>query len=403
MPVDLSCIPAPAKRRAAPSFKRWLMFLIVLIAIGGFVTAYFWPASAPTHTAAFWFCFLGIPSVVGGIVITLRWLVYLASEWLADGWDRARVQDLARDIHNGQRSLTLSGHVVHLPHVISAESVSQQLLMPDGVTLTSQVDESGEVLIHHASFSGVALPVQDRVKERIHSLLAEASLQNAFQRLPRKASLTVLFQFSPEISISPEEHSALQQFVKDCAGFPFNMSFVNGEGLTAIDAWLDRPDMMQNLLVIALNLSGKITDGVGEAAVALLISSPDIPEATRSVVAAVHRPEHVKSTQGFNSALLQALHWGETAPEEIKHIWLTGTGASNEATSLLSGAGVRFPQAGQPCDIDLKTGLTGVVSPWLAIAVAAEQAEESASPQVVMCVPGDNSLPWFMTICPAVK
>lgn len=403
MPVDLSCIPASAKRRAAPSFKRWLIFLIVLIAIGGFVTAYFWPASAPTRTAAFWFCFLGVPMAVGGIIVALRWLVYLVGEWLADGWDRARELDLAQDIYDGQRSIAMLGHVVHLPHVISAESVSQQLLMPNGITLPSQVDNTGKILIHQASFSGVALPVQDRVKERIHSLLTDSSLQNAFQRLPQKTSLSVLFQFSPEISVSPDERLALQQFVKGCPGFPFSMTFVNGEGLQVVDAWLDQPEMTQYFLVIALNLLEKVTDGVGEAAVALLMGSSGAPEAARGVVAEIHRPEQVKSAQGFNSALLQALHWGKTTPEEIKHVWLTGTGASNKATSLLSEAGVRFPAAGQPCDIDLKAGLTGRVSPWLAMAVAAEQAGQSALPQAVMCVPGDNSLPWFMTVCPAAK
>ncbi|MCU6670386.1 hypothetical protein M8013_16730 [Enterobacteriaceae bacterium H4N4] len=403
MPVDLSCIPGPAKRRAAPSFERWLVLLIVLIAIGGFVTVYFWPVGAPTLTATFWFCFLGFPMAVGGIIVALRWLVYLAGEWLADGWDRAREWDLAQDIHNGQRSLAMLGQVVHLPHVISAESVSQQLLMPDGITLPSQVDETGEILIHQASFSDVAMPVQDRVKERIHLLLTEASLQSAFQRLPQKASLSVLFQFSPDISVSPEERRVLQEFVKGCPGFPFNMTFVPGEGLQVVDAWLDQPEMMQHLLVIALNLSDKMTDGIGEAAVALLMSASDTPEAARDIVAEIHRPEQVKGAQSFNRALLQAVDWGKTTPEEIKHVWLTGTGVSNEATSLLSGAGVRFPAAGQPCDIDLKTGLTGCVSPWLAMAVAAEQAGQSASPQVVMCVPGDNTPPWFMTICPAAK
>lgn len=403
MPVDLSCIPARAKRRAAPSFKRWVMFLIVLIATGGGITAYFWPATAPTNTAAFWYCFLGIPLAIGGTVFALRWLVYLAGEWLADGWDTAREWDLAQDIRYGQRSLAILCYVVHLPHVISAESISQQLQIPEGIALPPQVDEEGELLIHHASFSDVALPVLARVKERIRSLLAETSLQSAFQRLPQKTPLAVLFQFSPNISVSPEEHSVLQQLVKDGIGFPVNITFVSGEGLQAVDAWLDSPDMMQNLLVIALNLSEKITDGAGEAAIALLMSSPEISEVTRCVVANIHRPEQVKTTQEMCSALLQALLWGEATPDEIKHVWLTGTGASNKASSLFSSAGVRFPVAGQPCDIDLKAGLTGNVSPWLAMAVAADQAGQSESPQLVMCVPDESILPWFMTVCPVAK
>ena len=403
MPVDLSCIPARAKRQAAPSFKRWVMFLIVLIATGGGITAYFWPTSAPTHTATFWFCFLGIPSAVGGIAFAFRWLVYLSGEWLADGWDAAREWDLAQDIRCGQRSLGMLGYVVHLPHVISAKSISQQMQIPEGIILPTKVDETGESLIHHASFSDVGLPVLVRVKERINSLLAQASLQNAFQRMPQNSPLAVLFQFSPGISLSSEELGTLQQLVQNSIGFPFNFTFISGEGLQTVDAWLDRPDMMQNLLVITLNLSEKIMDGTGEAAVALLMNSPEIPEVTRNVVAQIHRPEQMRTTQEMSSALMQALHWGETTPDEIKQIWLTGTGASNKATSLLSTAGMRFPVAGQPCDIDLKTGLTGKVSPWLAIAVAADQAGQSESSQLVMYVPDESTLPWFMSVCPVAK
>ncbi len=403
MPVNLSCIPARAKRRSAPSLKRWLMFLVVLIAIGGFVTAYLWPASVPTHTPVFWLCFLGIPLAGGGAIFALRWLVYLAGEWFADGWDRAREQDLALEICTGQRSLALLGQAVHLPHVISAESLSRQLLLPDSISLPPQVDETGELLIHSASFSSATLPVQERIKERVCALLTESSLQNALQRLPRKTSLAVLFQFCPEISASPEEYRVLQQFVRESIGFPFNITFVGGEGLQVVDAWLDSPEMTQYMLVIALNLSEKTTDGTGEAAVALLLGSPETSEAARGVLAEIHRPEQVKTEQGIGIALLQALHWGKTTPEAIKNIWLTGTGMSNEATSLLSRAGVRFPAAGQPCDIDLKVGLTRNVSPWLAMAIAADQAGQSELPQVVMCVPVDNTPLWFMAVCPVEK
>lgn len=370
---------------------------------GGGITAYFWPTSAPTHTATFWFCFLGIPSVVGGIAFALRWLVYLSGEWLADGWDAARERDLAQDMRCGQRSLGMLGYVVHLPHVISAKSISQQLQIPEGIILPTKVDETGELLIHQASFSDFGLPVLVRVKERINSLLAEASLQNAFQRLPQKSPLAVLLQFSPDISLSSEELGTLQQLVQNNIGSPFNFTFISGEGLQTVDVWLDRPDMMQNLLVITLSLSEKIMDGSGEAAVAILMNSPETPEVTRNIVAQIHRPEQMKTTQEISSALMQALHWGETTPDEIKHIWLTGTGTSNKASTLLSTAGIRFPVAGQPCDIDIKTGLTGSVSPWLAIAVAAEQAGQSKSPQLVIYVPDESIPPWFMTVCPVAK
>ncbi|AMA04331.1 hypothetical protein ACJ69_12080 [Enterobacter asburiae] len=186
---------------------------------GAGITAFFWPTSSPTHTATFWFCFLGIPSVIGGVAFAFRWLIYLAGEWLADGWDAAREWDLAQDIRSGQRSLGMFGYVVHLPHVISSESISQQMQVPEGIILPAKVDETGELLIHHASFSDMGLPVLVRVKERINSLLRETALQNVFQRMPQKSPLAVLFQFSPDISLSPEELAVIKQLVQNSIGF----------------------------------------------------------------------------------------------------------------------------------------------------------------------------------------
>jgi hypothetical protein len=85
MPVDLTCIPPRAKRQSAPSFKRWVILLVVLIVAGAGITALFWPMNSPTHTPTFWFCFLGIPLAAGGVAFAFRWLFYLAG----DGWQMA--------------------------------------------------------------------------------------------------------------------------------------------------------------------------------------------------------------------------------------------------------------------------------------------------------------------------
>lgn len=115
----------------------------------------------------------------------------MAGRWLGCGrgeWD------LAQDILCGQRNLDMLGYVVHLPHVISSASISQQMQIPEGIILPTKVDETGELLIHHASFSDMGLPVLVRVKERINSLLRETALQNAFQCMPQNSPL--LFYFS---------------------------------------------------------------------------------------------------------------------------------------------------------------------------------------------------------------
>ena len=397
MPVDLSCIPARAKRHAAPSLKRWLMSLVVIISGGSLLTIFLWPASLPMYTPVFWFCTVG-GAIGGGLtVISIRWLFYLTTEWLADGWDNARERDLTRDIQRGQRKLFLIEQVVHFPHVISRNGLSQQLLMPDVITLPIKVEDSSQELIHNSCFHDVYLDAQDRIKERLRALFSDAALQKALQQLPKAHHMAVMLQISLDEPASAEEMSIVQQLVKEMMGFPFNLIFINGDGLLTIDTWLDNPGSIKTLLVIALNVLKKNTDGTGEAAVAILLNSSDFAY-SHDVIAHIHRPEKTRPDQGINAALQQALHWGIATPEDVSHIWLAGAGTGNEASSLLSSAGILFPNAGQPCDIDSKTGLTGSASPWLAIAVAADQAARSNTTQLIMSIINNNSLPWFITI-----
>ncbi|WP_139300377.1 hypothetical protein [Nissabacter archeti] len=402
MPVDLSCIPAPAKRHAAPSLKRWLVSLVILITGGSVLTIFLWPANLPMYTSAFWFCTLGVPICGGLTIISIRWLFYLTTEWLADGWDNARKREITHNIQRGQRNLVLIEQVIHLPHIISRECLSQQLLMSDVITLPTIIDDSNQQLIHHCCFKDTSVPLQDRRKERLRALFADAALQKALQRLPQTHQMAVMLQINLNEPVSAEEINTVQQSVREMIGFSFNLNFIEGDGLLTVDTWLDNPTSMQTLLIIALNVLQKRTDGTGEAAVALLLHSSDLAQ-SHNIVAHIHRPEQTRPDQGINAALQQALHWGIATPEDISHIWLAGAGTGNKASSLLSTAGILFPNAGQPCDIDIKTGLTGGAAPWLAIAVASEQAAHSNKPQLVMSMTDNSSDPWFITIRPSVN
>lgn len=397
MPVDLSCTPARAKRRAAPSLKRWLIILIMLIAGGGSSIMLLWPANLPTYTSVFWFCTLGLSVISGLTLITIRWLFYLTAEWLADGWDNARERDLAFSIRRGQRNVALIGQVVHLPHVISKECLAQQLLLPHVITLPAQIDHASQKLIHHSGFKDFSLPAQERIKERLRALFSDNSLQKSLQRLPQTHQMAVMLQISLDAPLSEEGINIAQQSVREMIGSSFNLHFIEGDGLSTLDTWLDNPESLQTLLIITLNLLQKRADGTGEAAVALLLCSPDLVP-PHDTVAHIHRPEQTRTDRGMKAALRQALHWGIAKPEDISHIWLSGGGMGNEASSLLSAAGILFPNAGQPCDIDIKAGLTGSASPWLAIAVAADQAALSNTPQLIMSIINNKSLPWFITI-----
>ncbi|MIE71822.1 hypothetical protein EL06_20975 [Salmonella enterica subsp. diarizonae] len=396
MPVDLTCIPARAENSTAPSTRRWLVFLLALLTGNGLITAWLWPAGVSTHIPLFWICFPGGAIVIWLALVIVRSAVFLTPVFGNSGWNDARERDLAQEIRRGQRSLVMLAQAVQLPHVVASGTLSGQLLIPDGISLPPVADTAGQNVIHQARFGDASLAWMDRLKARLQALLSDNRMQSALRGLPLQSSLAIALLTGTEDSVTPEQQQMSEQIIREITGLSFHLSFIEGSGPDILDRWLDEPELMQALLVLAVNLVEEDADGTGEAAVALLLQQDDgLMEET---MVSIHRPELTHSEQGIAYALQQALLWGMTTPDAVRQIWLTGTGTENKADGLFSDAGIRFPGAGQPCDIDLRTGQTRYASPWLAMAVAAENLIATSSPQLLMSVGGENCSPWFMVI-----
>lgn len=396
MPVDLVRTPAKANRQTTPSVKRWLIFLLVLISVGGLLTAWLWPVNVSSHTPTFWICSVAIPCLFWTILFIVRWLIFLAPAFSADGWDDTRRQDIEMDIWRGQCSLLIQTQIVHLPHAIATASLPGQLLMTDGISLPLQVDTATNKIIHQARFNNAYLPLEQRLTMQLQALLQDGQLQAAFHQMPSGSALSVLLQTGAGAAF-PEWGNLLQELTKQAIGCSLRLTFLESGGVEMVDTWLDLREKDRTLLVIALNMSEKEADGSGDAAVALLLH--DEAQQGSEGIAWLHRPEQTKE-KGMNYALQQALLWGKSTPEEISQIWLSGMGTSNQAEGVFSQVGVRFPSAGQPCDIDIHLGQTADASPWLAIAVAAENARDTRHSQLLMSSSGENVAPWFAVVRP---
>lgn len=403
MPVDLSTIPAPAQRSSPPSFKRWLFFLTLVMLIGGTVTLYFWPADKPTQTPIFWGCLILVPALSWLCLFALRWLVYTFSDCVADGWDEEREWTLHREIQRGQRYVNVLAQVVHLPHAMISTSLSMQMMAQE-VVLPSAADETSSEVIRQARFEGSDLPLPERLRNRIVALLVESSLNTALTQLPASTPLTVALLADTDEYSGDIDLPALWKSVLQIITFPVSVSVVQGGGLETLDNWLDKSIAGQTLLVIAVHLAGEPKDGVGDAAVALLLQTPVSEKPRSGTLARIHRPQASRTAEQLTSAVVQSLHWGNTQPERIGQIWLTGMGCDNQAQSLFSSVDVTFPMVVTPeqtCDIDICTGLTGKVAPWLALAIAADNAGPGQYSQLIMSVPAtDLSLPWFTVVHP---
>lgn len=396
MPVDLTCIPVRAESRPAPSIGRWLVFLLALVAGNGLATAWLWPAEMSTHIPLFWICFPGVALVIWVILGIVRCVIFLTPVFGNEGWNDMRERDLAQEIRRGQRSLVMLAKAVQLPHVVASGTLSEQLLIPDGISLPPVADTTGQNVIHQARFGDASLAWMDRLKVQLRALLSDNGMHSALRGLPPQSPLAIALLTDPENSVTPEQQQMSEQIIREIIGLPFRLSFIEVSGPDILDRWLDEPGLMQTFLVLAVNLMEEDVDGTGEATVALLLQRD--ASLMEEAVVSVHRPELTHSEQGITYALQQALLWGMATPDAVSQIWLAGTGTENKADGQFSDAGIRFPRAGQPCDIDLRTGQTGYASPWLAMAVAAENLIVTSSPQLLMSVGAENHASWFMVI-----
>lgn len=404
MPVDLNSIPALAQRSLPPSSKRWLFFLAVLLIICGTATLYFWPADAPTRTPTFWYCFILVPFLVWLVLFGLRWLVHTFSDCVNDGWDEEREWTLNHEVLRGQRYANVLAHVVHLPHAMSSASLSMQMVAQE-ITLPSTSHDVSHEVIRQARFDDITSPATERLQYRIGAILADNTLAAALSKNSIPGHLNVFLQVdidrqSDNIDLPSLWERALQQ-----EPLPCTTSLVPGGGLEAFDRWLDKSIAGQTLLIVAVRLAGKEKDGEGDAAVALLLQTPMSGKASSDAVACIHRPERCKVKAPLADAVLQSLHWGDTRPESVEQVWLTGMGCDNQAQSVFSQINVAFTALVTPeqtCDIDIYTGLTGEASPWLSLALATDNAAIQHCTQFVMSAPQpDVSLPWFTVVHPA--
>lgn len=401
MPVDLSAIPDVASRTRQPSIKRWLAMLLIFLTLGGFLTSWLWPTNIPARGALFWHCFISAPLAIWILLFGLRWLAWLSTVWPANGWDDERDHDIENEIQRGQCFLVVDAASVCLPHVVTSGRLTEQFLLPQGIKLPSVIDSETQSVSFIAQFSDSYLPATERIQNRLRELLNDPILKTALSRRIVIKPLEVVLQIDPNINLLRDE---LEEFQKQISILlpASKVRILPNFGLSDIDEWLDNPESIDSLLILSLCLREFISDGEGEVAVALLLRPGDETGPEKNTAVLFHRPEQSKDTSTLLASALQALIWGKTDTEHIESLWLSGMGTENKAQSFLLENELRFPRAearAQITDIDLKTGLTGVTSTWLAVALAAGKSGSLPFPQLIMSA-SEESLPWWVVIHP---
>lgn len=403
MPVDLSVIPPATKRRLPPSVKRWSVVLLVFIVCGGLFTSLMWPSHRTVRGVLFWNCFISLPFIIWLFIFGIRWLSYLTSVWLTDGWNHEREKDIENEIHRGQRYLTLEAVCTHLPHVVTSGVMTDQFIIPGGVELPTVVDEVTQIVSYQSRFGDARLPLLIRIVRELTLLLEDATLQAALMKCKASKRLTVVLQIDSDIALAPVTISDIQKKIKLLVPGYAQILFSSQFGLTDIDNWLDNPRTMDSLLVLSIKLRTKLHNGEGEAAVALFLHSTQDDSQLKNYIAHIHRPE--KTTYaGLNTSVMQSLLWGKSNLETIEYLWLAGMGEKNEEkTQVANNIGLPLNDTkAKLIDIDMKSGFTGGVSPWLAIALASGN-HRYPSPQLIVSISEHDDLLWSLVVRPQIQ
>jgi hypothetical protein len=233
-----------------------------------------------------------------------------------------------------------------------------------------------------------------------------ADLAPTLTLLPDDAPLALLL----EVDSAVPEH-LLQRLWRQAwseSGIRQATASAEGEGLAALDHWLDeRIGDQALLLVVALQLMPEQPEGTAEVAVGLLFGNR-LTQTVLPPMALLHRPEQERepTTAALLYAARQALDWVPLEPQSIEQTWRVGVDVQRDAALATVLAEVPLPSKHNQGfnAMDTQLGHPGKASPWLAIAAATQAIEYGAGPQFVFSgAGGGDARLWNTVLTPVLS
>jgi hypothetical protein len=352
----------------------------------------------------FWWFAIGIPVVVWTVLMGFRLAVYMMQQIHANAWDQRREQVILQEVRRGRRALQILAAECSTAHAADLQftSIADALLRNEN-KIIPQASWNGGISIRHSR-----LPVTQELSTDAQVLAAFSALLEKFSELlshlPPDNPITLLLESSS--SLSATRIRELWQQAWQESALPHPTLFAQGQGLAAIDHWLDhRIKDNALLLVIALQIAPEESEMTGEALVGLLLGNR-LTQKSLPAMALLHRPERSHPQQAsLQSGVLQAADWVPLLTNEVQHLWLAGLSAESEAyrsvITVQGKAPLALISAGSNVhNFDEFLGDLGCSGPWLAIAAAAQAI--SQSPVHHMLISGDlkSDTVWSTVVAP---
>ena len=384
MPVRLDKVPPLAPRPARPRIWLWLGLLLSgsLLGLGG--TLLFGDETLHQKPDEFWGLALGIPILSWCVLGFGRMLFHMGEHAAADGWDEAREEVLIRKIRQGRRSQQVLGVSWYTALSAPGEPPAAQLdaLLSATIALKSQPSRSDLTTFSHSRLSA---GTDADLKRTLLRILAQvlSDLAPTLARLPDNAPLALLLEV--DSGLSEDQWRAAWRKAWRESGIRQSTVPVEGNGLAALDQWLDqRIGDQALLLVLAVQLAPEQPEGTAEVAVGVLFGNR-LTQTTLSPIAYLHRPEQERQPTDADLlyATRQALDWVPLEAKSIEKTWRVGIDPQRHAA--IATVLAKEPPLGKQalCNLDTLLGHPGKASPWLAIAAATQTIERGAGAQFI--------------------
>lgn len=394
MPVDLSRAGRSSAYPRRPRFWPWWFCVWLACAVfGAAIALLIWPTSERASSPWFWFCVVGIPIGLFGLLFAIERARYEAMWYRAYHRNLHRDRWLAERIRVAQRPLRVLGVGYCLP--LNDQTLAQAIHA--GARLPRQQQpRSGAGVIEHCRFddppetfdepdladpddeSGAGA-VEDAAPKRPVTQLA---LRIAEVLEPLTASLHALTLYEsaywPKVRVlaEPGEEVLREQEVRDALqldGLPplTVLAVPASHGLLVADAWLDAREACPLLVIATAWHEEQPPAGSTEGCVAALLDAGfyRLPEGV-PVMGTLHRPIEGNADEieyGFANAVI----WGKADFAAVTRAWVTrAVKRCNQGLRIANLDALANSDA--QCDLAYIVGDFGSASGWLSVAAATE-------------------------------
>lgn len=372
MPVWLNTIPPAAAKVPRPNTRRWLVALLIIIFMGFALALWFWTKDRTGFI--FWFTAVGLPICGWGLAFGARRMAYKMQQVSASTWNSEREALIKSEIKRGQRFAYLLDAYIETPAGQGANR-SLYAINKSVPFVALQPSRSGSQPIRYAPLTVFDQPDSTLMLTDCLNNIA-VKIKPILQKIPDDIPCYCVLEI--DSALQPLTEPILLDTLKKQSPHVFRL--IAGQGLEAIDAWLDtRWDIPSLLLIVSIGYNSTPVDDDGEAIGSILLSNRptrDIPCITR-----FHRPEK-SHPDNLSHGLSQAILWGNISPETITAAWVAGQAVDEGGgwSQACEQNQLHFSMTKANKMIVPVLGNTGKTAPWIATALAEANMDQEHSP-----------------------